>query len=40
MDEFKKGSVRIAVIGGSGAYHLLTKESLGQEKKCQSFDTP
>jgi 5'-methylthioadenosine phosphorylase len=40
MDEFKKGSVRIAVIGGSGAYHLLTKESLGKEKKCQSFDTP
>ena len=40
MDEFKKGSVRIAVIGGSGAYHLLTKESLGKEKKCQSIDTP
>ncbi|MDG1929043.1 MAG: MTAP family purine nucleoside phosphorylase, partial [Nitrospinaceae bacterium] len=28
------------VIGGSGAYHLLTKESLGKEKKCQSIDTP
>jgi len=40
MDEFKKGSVRIAVIGGSGAYHLLNKESLGKEKKCQGFDTP
>ena len=40
MDEFEKGSVRIAVIGGSGAYHLLTKESLGKEKKCQSIDTP
>ena len=40
MDNFKKGSVRIAVIGGSGAYHLLTKESLGKEKKCQSIDTP
>ena len=40
MDEFKKGSVQIAVIGGSGAYHLLTKESLGKEKKCQSVDTP
>ena len=40
MDKFKKGSVRIAVIGGSGAYHLLTKESLGKEKKCQSIDTP
>ena len=40
MDELKKGSVRIAVIGGSGAYHLLTKESLGKEKKCQSIDTP
>ena len=40
MDEFKKGSVRIAVIGGSGAYHLLTKQSLGKEKKCQSLDTP
>ena len=40
MDEFEKGSVRIAVIGGSGAYHLLTKESLGKEKKCQRIDTP
>ena len=40
MDEFEKDSARIAVIGGSGAYHLLTKESLGREKKCQSFDTP
>ena len=40
MDEFEKDSVRIAVIGGSGAYHLLTKESLGKEKKCQSIDTP
>ena len=40
MDKFKKGSVRIAVIGGSGAYHLLTKESLGKEKNCQNFDTP
>ena len=40
MDEFNKGSVQIAVIGGSGAYHLLTKESLGKEKKCQSVDTP
>ena len=40
MDEFEKDSVRIAVIGGSGAYHLLTKQSLGKEKKCQSFDTP
>ena len=40
MDEYKKSSVRIAVIGGSGAYDLLTKESLGKEKKCQSIDTP
>ena len=40
MDKFKKGSVRIAVIGGSGAYHLLTKESLGKEKNCQNFNTP
>ena len=40
MDEFEKGSVRIAVIGGSGAYHLLTKQSLGKEKKCQNLDTP
>ena len=40
MDKFKKGSVQIAVIGGSGAYHLLTKESLGKEKNCQNFDTP
>ena len=28
------------MIGGSGAYHLLTKESLGKEKNCQNFDTP
>ena len=40
MDEFEKGSVKIAVIGGSGAYHLLTKQSLGKEKKCQNLDTP
>ena len=40
MDEFEKDSVRIAVIGGSGAYHLLTKQSLGKEKKCQSLGTP
>ena len=40
MDELEKGSVRIAVIGGSGAYHLLTKQSLGKEKKCQSLGTP
>lgn len=30
----------IAVIGGSGAYHLLTKQSLGKEIKCHSLDTP
>ena len=40
MDEFEKGSVKVAVIGGSGAYHLLTKQSLGKEKKCQNLDTP
>ena len=40
MDEFEKGSVKIAVIGGSGAYHLLTKQSLGEEKKCYNLDTP
>ena len=40
MDELEKGSVRIAVIGGSGAYHLLTKQSLGKEKKCHNLNTP
>ena len=40
MDEFEKGSVKIAVIGGSGAYHLLTKQSLGEEKKCHNLNTP
>ncbi len=30
----------IAVIGGSGAYHLLADQVLGKEKKCLSLDTP
>ena len=30
----------IAVIGGSGAYHLLADQVLGKEKKCLSLETP
>ena len=30
----------IAVIGGSGAYHLLADQALGKEKQCLSLDTP
>ncbi|MZH46031.1 MAG: MTAP family purine nucleoside phosphorylase [Nitrospinae bacterium] len=33
-------AVPIAVIGGSGAYHLLTSEALGKEKGCDVFETP
>ena len=33
-------TVPIAVIGGSGAYHLLTGQTLGQEKACEVLDTP
>ena len=40
MNKFVKDPVPIAVIGGSGAYHLLAKQSLGEEKKCQNIDTP
>jgi 5'-methylthioadenosine phosphorylase len=31
---------RLAVIGGSGAYHLLTENRLGEETECKSLDTP
>ena len=31
---------RLAVIGGSGAYHLLTQNRLGEEIECQTLDTP
>ena len=40
MNEFAKNPVPIAVIGGSGAYHLLAGQSLGQEKNCKSLNTP
>lgn len=30
----------LAVIGGSGAYHLLAKNMLGDEKECFAVDTP
>jgi 5'-methylthioadenosine phosphorylase len=40
MSEFAKNSMPIAVIGGSGAYHLLADQVLGKEKKCLSIDTP
>jgi 5'-methylthioadenosine phosphorylase len=33
-------SVSIAVIGGSGAYHLLSGQALGEEKDCEILDTP
>lgn len=29
-----------AVIGGSGAYHLLNRDLLGEEIDCQTLDTP
>ena len=40
MSESAKNSMPIAVIGGSGAYHLLAGQVLGKEKKCLSLDTP
>ena len=40
MNEPVKNSMPIAVIGGSGAYHLLADQSLGKEKQCLSLDTP
>ena len=40
MSESAKNSMPIAVIGGSGAYHLLADQVLGKEKKCLSLDTP
>ncbi len=30
----------LAVIGGSGAYHLLTRNRLGEETECRSLETP
>jgi 5'-methylthioadenosine phosphorylase len=32
--------VPIAVLGGSGAYHLLTGQALGREKGCEVVNTP
>ena len=40
MSESAKNSMPIAVIGGSGAYHLLADQALGKEKQCLSLDTP
>ena len=40
MSESEKNSMPIAVIGGSGAYHLLADQVLGKEKQCLSLDTP
>ena len=40
MSESAKNSMPIAVIGGSGAYHLLADQVLGIEKQCLSLDTP
>ena len=40
MSDSAKNSMPIAVIGGSGAYHLLAGQVLGKEKKCLSLDTP
>ena len=40
MNKFVKDPIPIAVIGGSGAYHLLAEQSLGEEKKCENIDTP
>ena len=40
MTESAPFKVPIAVLGGSGAYHLLTGQSLGQEKDCQVLQTP
>ncbi len=33
-------SQQLAVIGGSGAYHLLTRGLLGDETECRVVDTP
>ena len=33
-------SIPLAVIGGSGAYHLLTQKSLGVEERCTILQTP
>lgn len=40
MNDFLKNPLSIAVIGGSGAYRLLARQSLGKEKKCKNLDTP
>ncbi len=36
----ESATVPIAVIGGSGAYHLLTGQALGKEKGCEVLETP
>ncbi len=33
-------SATVAVLGGSGAYHLLAGQALGQEKDCKILETP
>ena len=33
-------NVSFAVIGGSGAYHLLSENTLGEELGCTVLDTP
>ena len=33
-------NARFAVIGGSGAYHLLQSGALGEEIECRSLKTP
>ncbi|MZH03024.1 MAG: MTAP family purine nucleoside phosphorylase [Nitrospinae bacterium] len=40
MTESALFKVPIAVLGGSGAYHLLAGQALGQEKGCQALQTP
>jgi 5'-methylthioadenosine phosphorylase len=32
--------VPLAVVGGSGAYHLLTGQAMGREEACDILDTP
>jgi 5'-methylthioadenosine phosphorylase len=40
MTESAPFKVSNAVMGGSGAYHLLTSQAFGQEKDCQVLQTP
>lgn len=40
MTESAPYQVPIAVIGGSGAYHLLTGQALGREEDCKVLGTP